>query len=351
MRKILIDARVRAIAEAYKAMVHKHDHYGIENKLVNPEKGLRNLLEKFDKSKVQYATVDHRKEILTAIPADEVMLYQRYLRLLISRYGKDLLTVTPRRMDVMERAFRVALHNRTDLMDKKLKVGSQSPHSFHELIVTALRYGDVRQHIYPGFVRRLGVKSCVYCNANYAVTDMYGRAYYTADHWKPKSRYPYLAISFFNLVPCCFSCNRNKGEDDGEYMCLYEEDADADRDVLHLDVSDAGIALYVLDHDAAHLDIMLTEHSDAYKAMRQHMDDRLHITRLYKEHQDVAEETLWRKMIYDNSNIEALRDTFRDTGFELTDAEVMRYLYGSYPDKDEMHKRPLTRLIQDLMDK
>ena len=33
------------------------------------------------------------------------------------------------------------------------------------------------------------------------------------DHWFPKKKYPLLAISFYNLIPCCTYCNSSvKGD-------------------------------------------------------------------------------------------------------------------------------------------
>lgn len=36
------------------------------------------------------------------------------------------------------------------------------------------------------------------------------------DHFLPKRKYPFLAVSFYNLIPCCTNCNElaNKGDFD-----------------------------------------------------------------------------------------------------------------------------------------
>lgn len=351
MRKILIDKNVKAVAEAYKDEVHKHLKYGANHILVNPEKGLEDLRKAFKNGKVQQVTGINpktKKEMYAPLPPADCDCYERYLLLAIYRYKSDLLTATPKRMAVMQRAFSIALRGRTALLDKKLKAGGNKSQIFHNMIVTALRYDSVRQYIYPRFIRRLGVKSCVYCNANYTVTDYNNMAYYTVDHWKPKSKYPFLAISFFNLVPCCFSCNRNKGDFPDDFFGLYA-DAGEELDVLHLNVSSRGITEYIMDHDVMHLDIELKEHAPIYKTLRDNMDNKLHITRLYAEHRDIAEETLWRKMVYDRCSIEALKDAFEGAQLGLTDAEVMRFLYGTYQNPDDLHRRPLSRLIQDIL--
>ena len=37
------------------------------------------------------------------------------------------------------------------------------------------------------------------------------------DHFYNKSKYPLLAISFYNLVPVCGTCNHTKGKNDVDY--------------------------------------------------------------------------------------------------------------------------------------
>lgn len=60
---------------------------------------------------------------------------------------------------------------------------------------------------------------CPYCGQNFAFT-LIGKATSkkfrpTLDHFFPKSVYPYLALSLYNLVPSCHTCNSNlKGATD-----------------------------------------------------------------------------------------------------------------------------------------
>lgn len=62
------------------------------------------------------------------------------------------------------------------------------------------------------FAYHLGARVCVYCNRNYTVTLKVGKDGVVRpqlDHFYPKSMYPYLAISLYNLVPSCSTCNAN----------------------------------------------------------------------------------------------------------------------------------------------
>lgn len=58
---------------------------------------------------------------------------------------------------------------------------------------------------------QLDVKVCPYCNRMYTTT-LYGKKRIRPDfdHFYPQSRYPYLAVSLFNLIPSCNVCNKAK---------------------------------------------------------------------------------------------------------------------------------------------
>lgn len=69
------------------------------------------------------------------------------------------------------------------------------------------------------FIEKLGLKICPYCgrqHINIAKFPGYRDSKPNIDHFLPKSLYPFLSISFRNLVPCCCVCNEmaNKGDYD-----------------------------------------------------------------------------------------------------------------------------------------
>lgn len=61
--------------------------------------------------------------------------------------------------------------------------------------------------------RQLGVKVCPYCNRIYTTT-LFGEHGIRPDfdHFYPQSKYPYLAVSLFNLIPSCSICNKKKSD-------------------------------------------------------------------------------------------------------------------------------------------
>ncbi|ATV31838.1 hypothetical protein [Prevotella intermedia] len=61
-----------------------------------------------------------------------------------------------------------------------------------------------------------GRNTCTYCNRQYTITLKKDGEFITRpqfDHWFPKSIFPLLALSFYNLIPSCSICNSSaKGE-------------------------------------------------------------------------------------------------------------------------------------------
>lgn len=62
-------------------------------------------------------------------------------------------------------------------------------------------------------IKRTRIKYCPYCNAEtiYVVTKNGESEYYKSplDHFLPKSRYPFFALTLTNLIPACGRCNTN----------------------------------------------------------------------------------------------------------------------------------------------
>lgn len=64
------------------------------------------------------------------------------------------------------------------------------------------------------FIEALDLRVCPYCNRSYifSVKKKTKQIKADLDHFFDKATYPYLAISLYNLIPCCQACNsRAKG--------------------------------------------------------------------------------------------------------------------------------------------
>jgi hypothetical protein len=63
---------------------------------------------------------------------------------------------------------------------------------------------------------------------------------------------------------------------------------------------------------------------------------------LYKQHKDIVLELFIKKAYYPQSYIEEL------SKFGFSQDEIYRYLLCNYSKDDDLHKRPLSKLIKDI---
>lgn len=78
---------------------------------------------------------------------------------------------------------------------------------------------------------RLEISICPYCNRQYITTASKvfddGTEKWVArpqlDHFYPKSKYPFLSCSFFNLIPSCPTCNMGKNDKESKILYPYLE--------------------------------------------------------------------------------------------------------------------------------
>lgn len=236
------------------------------------------------------------------------------------------------------------------IVNYAMRVDGNNRDSFAYRLVKALHYDDVRKLIVPPIYRELEMKSCVYCNANYTISDENGEGYYDLDHWKPKSSYPFLCISFFNLQPSCPSCNRRKSSSDIQFFGLWDDTGNRDLDVLKFKLDEASLVNYLVFLEREKLKVELIEAnpwSQTHQEIRKNTEERLHIEARYAEHNDYTEEIVWKSKIYNPSMIQSLRDS-KFSALIPNQVDLERFILGTYSAPDDIHKRPLTRLAIDV---
>ena len=83
------------------------------------------------------------------------------------------------------------------------------------------------------------VKVCPYCNRQYIFTLGNHKVRPQFDHYYPKSIYPYLALSIFNLIPSCSICNQAKSSfDTHDCPILYPYEEEFGDEVRFRTISD-----------------------------------------------------------------------------------------------------------------
>ena len=73
-----------------------------------------------------------------------------------------------------------------------------------------------------------------------------------------------------------------------------------------------------------------------------------HLEEVYQSHRDYIYELIWKFQAYDEHKIETFYNDFK-TIFSSED-EVRALVFGQYGTSRDMHKRPLSKLTQDILD-
>lgn len=253
--------------------------------------------------------------------------------------------------------------------DISVKLRKKRCMPFFELIVEAMRYDKVQKDIMPKYIREVGIKTCVYCNAQFATTASlqdikYAKkgkytvktikvACYELDHNQPKSKYPYLCTNFYNLQPCCGSCNRRKNDGDLDFS-LYYEIGDTRNKPVHFVMNPADVIRFRTTNNGKGIKPYLcNEGTDIppvvsdKTTMAGKLNDMFGIQGVYEEHEDIVEEILWKHKIYSKGFMTAMENQIKTLG--IAGFDMKRFVLGGYYDKEEdFLKRPLSILKNDL---
>lgn len=183
------------------------------------------------------------------------------------------------------------------------------------------------------FVDDLGLQTCPYCNRAYIQSvSRSGIVRPQIDHFYPKSKYPYLGLSFYNLIPSCSVCNGTTAKGD----------KDSFKDNL--------ISPYEIKTDDFKFSFEFTTVEDLQVKLDKKIDihdDYFKLEDFYKHHNDIAHE-LYTKLYREETkeHFESLRKSLHGIGLDSDD--IHRFITCGYINDDDLHKRPLSKLIKDI---
>lgn len=223
-------------------------------------------------------------------------------------------------------------------------------------------YGELFQDIYKTYqksysaklINELNVSVCPYCNRNYIfkfhdTNKPKLRTLAELDHFYCKSKYPFLAVSFFNLIPACSTCNSKfKGDIDfnqKKHIHPYEESFDQNAS-FHLNINE-----YDFDHVSESFSIKLTPNSNIDDNTKDRVESSIKtfkLNDLYEKHKDIVLEIIQKKILYNESYIDELLTNYQGILFENKE-DVLRLVFGGYITEDSISKRPLSKLIKDIL--
>lgn len=184
------------------------------------------------------------------------------------------------------------------------------------------------------FAQMIEVTVCPYCNRNFINASSKKKIVTSQiDHFFNKSQYSIMAVSFYNLIPVCPSCNRIKSTEQFSYS-PYDERARAD-ELLRF-------SFEITDVDFLnHIEVVIAYQNKKIK-------DNINILgldELYKIHNDVVRELIEKKMLYVDEYVYQMGKLL---GNDNNLDEINRLITGGYNQEKMYGKRPLSKLITDI---
>lgn len=190
---------------------------------------------------------------------------------------------------------------------------------------------------------QLDVNTCPYCNRSYTFTinekDTKTRPHF--DHFFPKSKYPYLALSLYNLVPACPTCNSLKSN---KVITLNPYDIDSAEDNLRFEITSSNPDDLSWIKDKSQIDIVIKSPSGKADGNIK----ELGLKPLYEKHKDYIKEIIDKAQAYNAAYYESLITSFNGLG--KTHEEIDRLIWGSYIDIADHKQRPLSKLTRDILE-
>jgi hypothetical protein len=223
--------------------------------------------------------------------------------------------------------------------------GNFEERSFKQQLEYYIDYSGFRSEFLPQYFSKIGIKACVYCNSQLAistkVTEGLPRARFQVDHYLPKAKFPCFGLSLFNFYPSCASCNLIKSDNDVEFTLYFDNSFGLPKSAFSFGIKDGMLSQYILTQNVDDLEIKFIE-----KDPSQCLQETFDIAGIYATQKDIAEELIWKRQIYTIKYKEFLRSQFNVLYSDPTLSN--RLIVGNYIYEKEIHKRPMAKFMQDI---
>lgn len=266
------------------------------------------------------------KELICELKSEEISKLVDYLRELILIYPETMEAYVngknkknPRSFESIKRLYdKKVLSKDIDIGNKKEKINIFMVKNFID--------SDNR-----------GLIVCPYCNRNY-INDRNRKLGAEMDHFYSKGKYPMFAVSLYNFIPSCSTCNRIKNKDDlKNNPFLKENNSDIKFDLIKDNVEGYKIELICESIDKKEKDNFK---NDIY--------DVLKLDKAYQVHSIDIEEMVNREEEYGCEQRKLLKSIFSETEGEL-DKKIDALIYGDiiFKSEDELINISLGKLKKD----
>jgi len=192
--------------------------------------------------------------------------------------------------------------------------------------------------------KALGRDTCTYCNRSYTHTiirDEDNKLVIrpTLDHWFPKYNHPLLAVSFYNLIPSCPTCNSYvKGTSNPDIDEMIHPYLDPTQ------TSDFEFAFFFKDSTDGYE--IFVRNLSLFNEKAKKTLETMQMGLVYGAHESELKDLLIIQKNYTGSYIKSLKKLLDGN---LSTSEVYRIAFGTEHEEKNFYKRPLSKFKHDIL--
>ena len=221
----------------------------------------------------------------------------------------------------------------------KLKNGKKSKNNF---LIDA--YKKLRTKYGKELIEKTGVTVCPYCNRNF-VNNGKNRAMAQFDHFFDKKTFPLFAISLYNLIPCCSSCNHTKQSESISFS-PYDYDFRTD-DMLTFNYCLETVNKYRIEINTN--ENIIDCNGKKRKNPIASNIEVLQLREQYNLHTDLLKQIIFKTRTMPESYLQEIREMLKttiDLDLGMTEEEIY---YDNYLSEEKYHLRPLSKFTHDIV--
>jgi hypothetical protein len=188
--------------------------------------------------------------------------------------------------------------------------------------------------------KNLNINTCIYCNRIYTKTVVKPHKITRPefDHWYPKSTYPLLALSFYNLIPSCHICNSSVKSatimNTNDYLHPY---------IPH--VIDFKFSYWIESVNKYNFHIKRPFPSKEHNTIK-----AFKIEEIYETHRDEINDLVRLRRLYSIDYLLKLKSLLKTVDSNVSMEEIYRLAFGTHYNEDNFYKRPLSKMKKDILE-
>lgn len=182
-------------------------------------------------------------------------------------------------------------------------------------------------------VKNTGLTVCPYCNRDYINCRADNVSGAQLDHFFNKAKFPLFAICLYNLVPVCSNCNRIKSAKQLVFASPFDDTINWDEDITFSYNGNTIKDMNVIINAKGNLG---------------HNIEGMRIDEAYQIHGTEVLDLIEKEQMYNSTQKQEFIEVLAEAGFELTDIEIKKIIFGPEITEECMRTKPLGKMMRDL---